>query len=778
MLLGHTFGAANIMIGAGYQHRSELPTTERDFTQVPYATNPSGWSFLSNPGSYVPRFNTTPLAGVTMDGNQVNACSSLGAVVGTFPSGTSNFPVCRFFYVPFVNLIEKENRVQVYAQAKVDLDDTTKWTAEALWARTEVPQLGYSPSYPPTSGPTGPGSTSRFTVPGTNPGFAAFLAQSFPVGSPAFNANNASITFWRPFAAGGSPLDERGAGEGGAKSAVWRVASGFDKDFSSSFKGHLYGTYLRSTRRAYSKDIVGTRLQDALNGFGGPNCTGTVAGANGCLWFNPFINASAGNAALGLANPAYVPANANSADVINWFRQENGTTQFEELAVADLVFNGDTQFGSMPFSYAFGAQYRWSHFKSDPINKFSDRDAWPCPQENVTTCATPTGAFIFLGQYPHTDVSSNIKALFAEAKIEPFDGAEIIGAVRYEDYGQPVGSTFNPKVTARWQVTDFLALRGSIGSTFRGPLPNDLSGAFSAVAGITAAGNAFKSTDTIGNPNLKPETATTWSVGAMVDAGGFNFSVDYWTYKFEGRFTTLPIQAIASAAAPGTSGTQFVDCSSPFVQYLVFQGGSCVQGTTRANDIARVRTQVVNGPGLTTSGLDFSINWRGEIGDLKLALGANATHVMKYKFQDFVYNNLTFSTGYEAAGFANYDRAPGTVSKWRANGYINGKVGPVSATWNVTYIGGVTDNRCSATSCTSTPEFGATDFGRFIKSYMQHDLLLAVDLPMAGTDFTISGGVENIFNRAPSAARLEYSYDPSIGSAIGRVFKLGAKVKF
>ena len=107
-------------------------------------------------------------------------------------------------------------------------------------------------------------------------------------------------------------------------------------------------------------------------------------------------------------------------------------------------------------------------------------------------------------------------------------------------------SAITAKLSARWQVTDFLALRGSVGDTFRGPLPADLGTAgVSAVAGIDVLGGAYKATDTVGNPALAPETALTYNIGAIVEFGGFNFSVDYWTYEFEGRFTTLPVQAIA-----------------------------------------------------------------------------------------------------------------------------------------------------------------------------------------------------------------------------------------
>ncbi|HQS96874.1 MAG: hypothetical protein B7X90_01080 [Novosphingobium sp. 17-62-19] len=62
--------------------------------------------------------------------------------------------------------------------------------------------------------------------------------------------------------------------------------------------------------------------------------------------------------------------------------------------------------------------------------------------------------------------------------------------------------------------------------------------------------------------------------------------------------------------------------------------------------------------------------------------------------------------------------------------------------------------------------------------YTQHDLILAVDVKTGGLDMQITAGVENIFDTDPPAARLEYSYDPFIGSALGRTFRLGTKVRF
>lgn len=792
ILAGGNFGAANIMVGFGYQRRSELDTLERDFTQVPYAVNPSGSSFLSDVGTYIPKLGPISQGaagrslGVGVDGQLNNACGAIGGLAGSFPSGPSVFPVCRYTYIPYVNLIEEENRYQAYAQLDVDLSDSLRFVADALYSHTDVPDLGYSPSYPPTSGPRGPGTSQAFFVPRSNPGFGSFLTQTFPTGSPAFLANYASILFFRPFALTGNPLDPEGAGQGAAFNDAYRITAGFEKEFSPNLKGELYATYYNSARTAYSFDIIGDRLQRALEGFGGPNCTGSVAGANGCQYFNPFLNSRPGNPILGLDNPNFVPGNENDPALIDWFRAQNGTRATEELFVADLVFSGEFQLG-LPISYAFGAQYRNNTFISRAINRFSDPAAFPCAREGDRTCLDdpndnnfPTGAFIFLGQYPNANLSQSVYAFFGEAQIEPLDGLEINGAIRFEDYGGAVGSTINPKFSARWQLADWLAVRGSIGDTFRGPLPSDLTpiGA-SAVAGINVLGNNFKAIDSGGNPNLQPETALTYNVGAIVEAGGFTFSADYWSYEFEGRFTDLPVQAIAAAVAPGgTDGQQSVNCASPFVQFVVFQGGIC-DASTIGLDISRIRTQTVNGPNTTLRGIDLGLNYRNAFGAVSLDVGANATHILEYKFSDFVFDGLTFSQGYDAVGFANYNRAPGTVSPWRGNAYATLGFGTVSATYNFQYVDGVSDNRClPGVPCATTPEFGPTDFGRQVGSYSQHDLLVSAKIDAAGLDFTITAGVENIFDTDPPAARLEYSYDPYIGNSLGRTFKVATKVRF
>lgn len=787
-LIGENFEKGNIMIGVGYQHRSELSNTERDFTQVSYAENPAGYSPYSNPSTYLPLAGGTPVAGLTLDGAEVGTCQALG---GTERFAFNAFDVCNFTYVPFTNLVEDQERFQIYGQADYDFSNDLSFHGEALYSHVALDSIAASPSYPPQRGPNGPATTAQFVVPGSNPGFADFVSQTFAPGSlPTVAANAAVIFFGRPFAFGGNPLDpEAGAGRGSAVSEAFRLTGGFEKTFSDNFEGQLYATYLENDRSAFSPDIIGSRYQAALNGFGGDDCTGTVAGANGCLFFNPFANAVQTSAITGGTNPAYVAGNENSVDVVDWFSAPYGARNKEDQLVLDLVFNGNTKLSfanDMAFGYAFGAQYRKSNFSISPIGRFSDPDQVPCAIEGDTSCQDDPadanqelGPFIFFGQFGAANYKQDVWAAFAEGNLTVTDNFDVTLATRYESYGGNVGSTFNPKLSARWQATPSIAFRGSIGSTFRGPLAGDLSdGTALAVAPFESVGGTYKATREGGNADLAPETALASNLGVIFNKNGFKFSADYWRYDFEGRFADLPYVAIANAVSGGAGdGTQLADCSSAFVDFVDFSGG-CTQGVTTAADVLTVNTKTVNGPDVLTSGIDFSAGYKFDLGSADMSIGGSATHILKYDVGEFEYEGLQFDDGYDAVGFTNYSRSTGTVSDWRTNAYVRAEVNDVLFGYSMRYIAGVDDNRCPDSGPCATTELGPTDFGRRVKGFVQHDLSVAYTLDIAGSETNLRLGVENVFNKDPSAARLQQGYDPYYGNPVGRVFKVSARSKF
>ncbi len=781
ILAGHNFGDLNVMIGGGWQHRSELATTARSYTSQSYDQNASGYSALATPGlfgvTYLSNVGGNPPFTYAPD----KGCNELGG----FQTGV----VCRFTYIPYDNITEEEDRYQVYGQASAELSDAVRWHASALWAKTDLTSLNYSPAFPPTQGPKGSGFVAAFTTSPNNPGVPAFLNQ---LGLPQSSATNPILAitnlYYRPFGFLGNPRDPgRGAGTGLAQNNAWRFNSGFEMDVSNKLTLNIDGTYWRSARTAYAPGIVGSRLQSALNGFGGPDCTGTTAGANGCLWFNPFVNAGPSNPALGIANPYYVPGAENSDALVAWLQVPNGTYQREEQFVVDAVLSGGTgiELPGGEVAFAVGAQYRKDNFITRPLNDLSNLNINPCFKEGDVSCVgTATdgvGPFIFLGGTRPANLDQSVRAVFTEVKLPVLDNLELTGALRYEDYGSPIGSTFNPKGSFRFQPTPWLTFRGSIGTTFRGPLSSNVDpNGVVALQGLTAAGGNYKSVDIFGNPNLKPETALTYNVGAVIKTSGLTLSADFWTYDFKDQIVTTPADAIASLVGNGqTSGTAPVDCSSPLAGLITFSGNTCVQGTTTGIDIARVRTQWVNGPKVTVRGLDFSANYDWRAGFGVVSVGGNATVNLKYKTNDFLINGVLVAPSYDAVGYGNYFRDPGTLPRWRANGYVNLATGGLNLRYSVNYIASVTDERCTSDPCFAIAGVPAgSNYGKNSGSYVQQDLVANYTLPVTFAEVQLTGAVRNIFDRAPAQAYLPLGYNPYIGNAIGRNFSLGLKVKY
>jgi iron complex outermembrane receptor protein len=766
---------SNLLITAGYQHRSELQAVDRDWAYLPYLTNPSGYSVLGQPPSFLPLSAAgTPVAGVQRDAN----CAAVGGFAG-FSGAT---PACYFTYIPFDNLIEDEDRYQIYGELNVDLTDTTRFHVEAHYAKTDLPHMRFSPAFPPIQGPNGPGSVGVFSTPVTNPGARTALQQAGLSAATIAATNRVSLTLFRPLGAGGNPIFGDGGQIGYRNYDVYRVSASLTGELPWAGIGYDTAvTYSRTRNKQSTPDILIDRLQRALNGLGGPACTGSTPGANGCQYFNPFSNGYAGNPALGLTNPGFVSANANSRELVDWvFDYAQQTTQDQDLVVADAVLNGElpVNLGGGAIGWAAGAQYRATRFQSSLRSPNQDARVTPCPVPGVTTCAFRTGPYIFLGQGTPQTLDDSVWAVFGEANLPITDAINAQLAIRHEDYGGETGSTTNPKLAMKWQLTDSFALRGSVGTTFRGPTPaNRSSNAVTGLSGIIAAGNNFKSVDFTGNPSIGPEKAFTYNVGAILEVEGFRFIVDYWNFKIEDQITTVPANVVATAVAGVGNGTQLVNCSSALRELITFNNNNaCTQGVTVGNDIQRVRSDTVNGPEIKVSGVDASLDFRsGDVMGGRVSAGASVSYYLKFDIGTFNFNGALVSTSYSALGYANYDRFPGTVSRWRANAYAEYGWGEQNLRADLTFVDGVVDNRAPISVQDTTGALRPVTFGLKVEDFYSLDLTYRLQLPW---DTTLTASVFNVLDRAPSAARLEIGYDPFIGNPYGRTYKIGVRKQF
>jgi len=797
---------SNVLISYAQQYRSELRSTDRDWANPPYLVNPTGWSSFSDPGTYLAYDLDAPV--VVAYRTDTN-CTELGGyhepATAVNPSGT-----CRFSYIPFDNLVEETEQQQVYGELNTEIAPGTEFHIEGLWAETILPNYRTSPGYPPTSGPAGPGfaqfricnngtydfATGTCSVPqaggqfANNPGVLTALQQQGLTQPQIDSIDLIQLASWRPHGWGGVPGVTGGNG-GQLNHNQYDMAR-----VSASLTGTLEGgwmdgigwdvavTYSNSQFTRSGVDVVIDRMQAAINGLGGPDCNGIAYGQPGstCGFYNPFSNAIPLNPAYGYTNPQYVEANANTPEMLSWLAERATVQQDQSLLVADAVFNGEIPGLELPggnIGWALGAQYRLIDYTASVDNPLYNQDITPCVTPGVTDCDVKTGPLIFLGQFINQSLDDTVYAAFMELALPILDTLDLQVSVRYEDYGGLTGDTTDPKFSLRWQATEFLALRGSVGSTFRGPTPVNKALFATGLQPIPSAAFQYRSIDYYGNPELEPEKADTWSLGTIVEVGGFRGILDYWTADFKDQIYVVPYTSITGLVLGAGSGSQAANCSHPLRYLVTFSNNdSCIQGTTVANDMVRVEPPTVNGPPIEVAGIDVSLTYDfAELLGGELTVGVDATYYEKFKQDAFFLDGIEVVPAFDAVGYLNYDRlGNGAIPEWKALGTINYRTGPFNGRYELRYVQGVADDRRPfPTVVNPDTSVSTVYFGAQIDSTFTHNLYFQYEAPWE-TILTFS--IVNVLDEDPSEARHAISYDPYYGDPLGRTFEIGFRKTF
>jgi iron complex outermembrane recepter protein len=411
--------------------------------------------------------------------------------------------------------------------------------------------------------------------------------------------------------------------------------------------------------------------------------------------------------------------------------------------------------------WAAGGQYREETFERDP-NSFTDIAENPCVDTLVTGnrgCTTQSGLFTFFGPVSDQDLSRDVFGVFGEMNLPLFESLQAQVALRYEDYGGNVGSTTNPKISLRWQALEWLAFRGSAGSTFRGPQQTQLLEGFATTLQFTSRVGGYKPYDTYGNPDLKPEEADTFNVGALVSAGNFKGSLDYWQFKFENPIINEPGTDLV-ATFFGTSNAPLNFCG--VAGYEDLQARFQFDGVCAPANLIRTSAQVINGPKEDISGLDASLSYliEGVVGG-ELLIGTDASYTLEYKRDALVVEGVEIQ---EKDDYAGTRGGIATLPDLRGSVYFDFSRGDHNFRWTTRYIAGVTDVRPSV-----------PDGFREVGSFTTHDLVYLWKLP---AETTFSASAINLTDRDPPFVRLDLSYDPFIGNPLGRYFKVAMSKKF
>lgn len=768
-------GRGRLVTSLGGIERSELELHKRDWALLSFADNPrGGWSSTGRPATFVP--------GDSRDADSLGIMDPNCAALGGAPTPANRR--CRFQYTPFDNVVEQARRWQWFTEASWDLGaalaafDAATVGFEYLRSDSRVPDWNTSPSYPPNR-VIDPDRALR----ANNPALVDMARKHPQIYGDYALCDDAAACRWQ-----GDGWDRvgwvlgRSYGQDGplraepVQSSMRRAALTLDAD-AGALRLRASAVYSDAERALTQGDTMVYRDRRAVQGLGGAECERLVpneydaagrlsfsratleahAGSGPCLYWSPFSNGMHGahpqvpDAAF-RDNPDFNPAldNRRLFDYLLTERILRGDTS---LLAIEGILSGPAPFGWDGVDFALGAQWRRETYRSGPPpGAWNDGIAHPCSTgPGITQCAAElrTGLFGFLPPHFAIDEERDIGSLFGELQFPLGAQAQGQFSLRYENYGGGVGASLDPKLALRWHLPRGFGLRASAGTTFRGPTLNQtVDGLSTNSLQYVAATGAFKSVATRGDPNLGPESATTANVGLLwdgdallADADSASLAIDYWSYRFADPLVVEPFGRVIALACPGGA----CDPANPYYERIVFGGDASLA------NFQSVDVRIVNGPDISTDGIDFHVDYDFPAGAGRLRLSIDGTRILSYRIAAWALDDA-----YDALGRLNYRTSLArTLAEWKMRLQANYR----RDAWNLRYAARY------VSSYRNVPD------GIGVAADLTHDAHLRWTPRGAAFSLTLSG--LNLADSPPPYAGEELNYDAFTHKPLGRVFKLG-----
>ncbi|MDP5209164.1 TonB-dependent siderophore receptor [Microbulbifer sp. 2205BS26-8] len=156
-------------------------------------------------------------------------------------------------------------------------------------------------------------------------------------------------------------------------------------------------------------------------------------------------------------------------------------------------------------------------------------------------------------------------ALYSDFELQASDNLRLGAALRWEDFSD-FGDTSNIKLSGHYVVSDVLALRSTISTGFRAPTPGQ-SNITNVTTAFTDGKLANRGTIPPTNPiavlkggrQLQPEESLSIALGAIVSAGDWDVTLDFFQIAVTDRITQSANQELsdeerAQLVADGISG--------------------------------------------------------------------------------------------------------------------------------------------------------------------------------------------------------------------------------
>jgi len=425
-----------------------------------------------------------------------------------------------------------------------------------------------------------------------------------------------------------------------------------------------------------------------------------------------------------------------------------------------------------PVGIALGGEGR-----KEQIDGYVEQQFQPVVNANGTT----TSNWLY-GNYLPNRGEYNVKEGFIEVDAPLLPGLDLNAAGRYTDYSTS-GSVQTWKVGGTYTPIPDIKFRGTYSHDIRAPNLSELFAAGTARTNTvilpanapTGAGSFQFIENTIGNQNLQPETANTWTAGAVVTPRflrGFSASFDYYDINIT--------KAIGTITSQNTVDNCYNLSLAAYCSNIVYTGGT----------LSRIILQPFNFASQHEKGFDIETSYRVALSDIAASLPgdfsihANATHYIQN-----VIDNGIFPIDYAGV---NGGSLAGSYSepKWvyRVSAFYNVN----QFTFNLVGRGfsdGVYGNdyiQCTSGCPASTTQYRTINDNR-IPGSLYFDGSISIKLNSHGHEGTLTFVVNNMFNRDPvligngpdgNNIPAYAQTNRSLYDVVGRVFRMSVSAKF
>jgi iron complex outermembrane recepter protein len=576
---------------------------------------------------------------------------------------------------------------------------------------------------------------------------ASRLVGAFPGTAAQITANPAFSYRWRCIECGPREIDTNtktnrvALGIDGPIADGWDYRAGFSYASSESRSQLGTGYYFRGTTASGAADPNAPIAPGATQ----PGIIGVLNSGR----LNPFLfpGQTQSPQALGMLQ-------AVSAEGVILYGGKYTVKQFD-ASVSGKLF--DLPGGTVQI--AAGVDYRRENYKFNG-------DARAAAARPVIIAAPFDDGNALLG------VSRDIKAAYAELLVPLFDGFELTGAARIDDY-EGFGSTTNPKISFKYRPADWVMFRGSYNTGFRAPSFNQIfNGRTEALytgrgfadpatcstplaPNTTTPGCAVLTAVNIingGQPDLGPETSDQASLGVVFEpSNNFSASLDWWSVNRKGTIQVLTLDQLL---------TNYDALQERFIR-------------NSSNALQAIENTWVNAGTTKTQGLEVSLRGKMEGLGGEFRAGLDGTYLLQKKEKAIPSAAFTDRIGI-------FTFAGDLGLRWKHSAYVGYSRDKWNFSFSQIFRSGYDNQKLPgvASGAVNPPRFNEK-----VKSYFLYNTSLSYEGLLKNTTITL--GVRNVFNTDPPFA-ITYdsnfgsgsSWEPRVADPRGRSFTLLWDFKF